>query len=172
MEQVVTTTSGLRKRTHPTVSGNLTGLVADTSVPSSSQLPSPLSSVDETMKMVVEESGNSDIFPTQSVTRRRRSTMKGIRKARSSSNIKDSSTSDRMDIPLAVALLPPLGSFLTGGDFLRDFLLFLLLFFYLHQVCKQPLFPSGNCTHATHGLSLLNVGVIYVINPILLMFVF
>ncbi|KAF8518601.1 hypothetical protein JB92DRAFT_2663672, partial [Gautieria morchelliformis] len=56
---------------------------------------------------------------------------------------KDDSASNRMDIPLAVALLPPLGSFLTGGDFLRDFLLFLLLFFYLHQVLPWELYLAS-----------------------------
>lgn len=57
------------------------------------------------------------------------------RKSQSKADIPKNNATDRMDLPLAVALIPPLGSFLTGGDFLRDSLLLLLLFFYLHQVC-------------------------------------
>lgn len=39
-----------------------------------------------------------------------------------------------LDIPLAVAIIPPLGTLLIGGNFAYDFLLLLLMFFYLHQV--------------------------------------
>ena len=135
MEEIeLPTTSQLRKRTHPMASGALTSLVGENSLPESSQLPSPLSSVDENMRAVTGDVLNTDAIPQRSFTRRRRSTTKSIRNARSMSSTKDDSASDRMDIPLAVALVPPLGSFLTGGDFLRDLLLFLLLFFYLHQV--------------------------------------
>jgi uncharacterized membrane protein YqaE (UPF0057 family) len=138
MERITTSelasTSELRKRTSPTASSSLTGLVGETSLPESSQLPSPLSSIDENMREFAGYSGNSEPITTPNFTRRRRSTARSTRKARSMSNHEDDSASNRMDIPLAVALFPPLGSFLTGGDFLRDFLLFLLLFFYLHQV--------------------------------------
>lgn len=41
------------------------------------------------------------------------------------------------DAPLAIALLPALGSFLTGGDHLRDFLLLLIMLYYLHQLIKS-----------------------------------
>ncbi|KAF8586256.1 hypothetical protein K439DRAFT_1631877 [Ramaria rubella] len=133
-----TTVPTLRKRASPMTSSTLTSLLADASLPESSQLPSPLSSIDEDMRTVTGEPGIPDNLSTRGFTRRRRSTAKSIRKARSASSLKDGTESDRADIPLAVALVPPLGSFLTGGDFLRDFLLFLLLFFYLHQLIKLP----------------------------------
>lgn len=152
----MTNSSELRKRTHTLASSPscLTGLVGESSLPGSSQLPSPqlpspLSSIDEDMMMAAEESGDPDAFLAPSVTRRRRSTAKSVRKSRSTSNVKDSSASDRMDIPLAVALVPPLGSFLTGGDFLRDLLLFLLLFFYLHQARHPDTIPAIRHTYRT-----------------------
>jgi len=109
----------------------------------SSQLPSPVSSIDEGPEIeelramsdedesiVVESARAEPMAP------KRRASMASRRRMSST----DSSASDRMDIPLAVAMIPPLGTFLTGGDFLKDFLLLLLLFFYLHQVCTHTLF--------------------------------
>ncbi|KAF8323883.1 hypothetical protein DL93DRAFT_2069970 [Clavulina sp. PMI_390] len=43
-----------------------------------------------------------------------------------------------LDGPLALTLLPPLGSFLTGGDWLRDGLVLALLFYYLRALIKTP----------------------------------
>lgn len=43
-----------------------------------------------------------------------------------------------LDGPLALTLLPPLGSFLTGGDFVRDVLVLALLFYYLRALIKTP----------------------------------
>ncbi|KZV96775.1 hypothetical protein EXIGLDRAFT_732338 [Exidia glandulosa HHB12029] len=42
------------------------------------------------------------------------------------------------DAPLALALAPTLGSFMTGGEHVRDFLLLLIMLFYLHQLIKVP----------------------------------
>lgn len=138
MERIeLPSTSQLRKRPSPMASGSLTGLIGENSLPEDSQLPSPLSSVDENLKALREDIGDSDPIIPRNFTRRRRSTTRSTRTVRSLSSVKDDSASERMDIPLAVALVPPLGSFLTGGDFLRDLLLFLLLFFYLHQVRKR-----------------------------------
>lgn len=90
----------------------------DTSTPNS-QLPSPVSDMEN-----IDSDKEDMISPTSSKRR----------KSSSFTRARQTDTSDRMDIPLAVALIPPLGTFLTGGDFLRDSLLLLLLFFYLHQV--------------------------------------
>ncbi|KAF8336275.1 uncharacterized protein EI90DRAFT_3287418 [Cantharellus anzutake] len=42
------------------------------------------------------------------------------------------------DGPLALTLLPPIGSFLTGGDYVRDALILALLFYYLRALIKTP----------------------------------
>lgn len=42
------------------------------------------------------------------------------------------------DAPLALALAPTVGSFVTGGEHIRDFLLLLIMLFYLHQLIKVP----------------------------------
>jgi uncharacterized membrane protein YqaE (UPF0057 family) len=39
---------------------------------------------------------------------------------------------------LALTLLPPIASFLTGGDFVRDSLVLALLFYYLRALIKTP----------------------------------
>jgi len=132
-------TSSLRKRTKSLAANSLSEALADASPRTTgSQLPSPLSSIDETMTAVLGELGVREPPSPRSHPRRRRSSTKSVRRAPTSSKLDHDggSTSDTqwIDIPLAVALIPPLGSFLTGGDFLRDFLLFILLFFYLHQV--------------------------------------
>ncbi|KAJ7222134.1 hypothetical protein GGX14DRAFT_428147 [Mycena pura] len=41
-------------------------------------------------------------------------------------------------IPVLLALAPPVGNWLTGGDHIKDFLLLLLLVFYLHQLVEVP----------------------------------
>ncbi|KAF7344929.1 OTU domain-containing protein [Mycena venus] len=41
-------------------------------------------------------------------------------------------------IPVLLALAPPIGNWLTGGDHLKDLLLLLLLVFYLHQLVEVP----------------------------------
>ncbi|KAJ7066429.1 hypothetical protein C8F01DRAFT_701416 [Mycena amicta] len=41
-------------------------------------------------------------------------------------------------LPVLLALAPPLGNWLTGGDHLKDLLLLLLLVFYLHQIVELP----------------------------------
>ncbi|GJJ13215.1 hypothetical protein Clacol_007466 [Clathrus columnatus] len=53
-------------------------------------------------------------------------------------DMKDRVNDSLLDIPLAVAIIPPLGTLLIGGDFFKDFLLLLLMFFYLHQLIKIP----------------------------------
>ncbi|KAJ7446143.1 hypothetical protein FB451DRAFT_1567962 [Mycena latifolia] len=40
--------------------------------------------------------------------------------------------------PVLLALAPPVGNWLTGGDHLKDALLLLLLVFYLHQLIEVP----------------------------------
>ncbi|EJD41757.1 hypothetical protein AURDEDRAFT_115350 [Auricularia subglabra TFB-10046 SS5] len=42
------------------------------------------------------------------------------------------------DAPLALALVPTVGSFVTGGEHVRDFLLLLIMLFYLHQLIRVP----------------------------------
>jgi hypothetical protein len=39
--------------------------------------------------------------------------------------------------PVLIALASPVGNWLTGGDHLKDFLLLLLLVFYLHQLIES-----------------------------------
>ncbi|KAJ7899008.1 hypothetical protein B0H13DRAFT_2031337 [Mycena leptocephala] len=41
-------------------------------------------------------------------------------------------------IPVLLAIAPPIGNWLTGGDHLKDLLLLLLLIFYLHQLVEVP----------------------------------
>ncbi|KAJ7875480.1 hypothetical protein B0H14DRAFT_3437035 [Mycena olivaceomarginata] len=40
--------------------------------------------------------------------------------------------------PVLLALAPPIGNWLTGGDHVKDLLLLLLLVFYLHQISPGP----------------------------------
>lgn len=42
----------------------------------------------------------------------------------------------RPSLPVVLALAPPIGNWLTGGDHLKDLLLLLLLVFYLHQLIE------------------------------------
>ncbi|KAJ7145558.1 hypothetical protein C8R44DRAFT_972632 [Mycena epipterygia] len=44
----------------------------------------------------------------------------------------------RPSLPVVLALAPPIGNWLTGGDHLKDLLLLLLLVFYLHQLIEAP----------------------------------
>jgi hypothetical protein len=39
-------------------------------------------------------------------------------------------------VPVLLALAPPIGNWLTGGDHVKDLLLLLLLVFYLHQIVE------------------------------------
>ncbi|KAF7314401.1 OTU domain-containing protein [Mycena kentingensis (nom. inval.)] len=41
-------------------------------------------------------------------------------------------------LPVVLALSPALGNWLTGGDYLKDLLLLILLIFYLHQLVELP----------------------------------
>ncbi|KAJ7818858.1 hypothetical protein B0H14DRAFT_3738528 [Mycena olivaceomarginata] len=41
-------------------------------------------------------------------------------------------------VPVLLALVPPIGNWLTGGDPIKDLLLLLLLVFYLHQIVRSP----------------------------------
>ncbi|KAJ7937687.1 hypothetical protein B0H13DRAFT_2302517 [Mycena leptocephala] len=41
-------------------------------------------------------------------------------------------------LPVLLALAPPIGNWLTGGDHLKDLLLLLLLVFYVHQLIEVP----------------------------------
>jgi len=50
----------------------------------------------------------------------------------------DTKDSVWLDGPLALTLLPPIASFLTGGDFVRDSLVLALLFYYLRALIKTP----------------------------------
>jgi hypothetical protein len=42
-------------------------------------------------------------------------------------------------VPVLLALAPPIGNWLTGGDHVKDLLLLLLLVFYLHQMVEGRL---------------------------------
>ncbi|KAG1750488.1 uncharacterized protein EDB91DRAFT_1107718 [Suillus paluster] len=42
------------------------------------------------------------------------------------------------DISVIIALVPPIGNWLTGGDHVKNLLLILLLIFYLHQIIEVP----------------------------------
>ena len=48
------------------------------------------------------------------------------------------------DLAVVVALVSPVGNWLTGGDHVKDILLIVLLIFYLHQIIEGTLylFPS------------------------------
>ncbi|KAF8527395.1 hypothetical protein BU17DRAFT_81530 [Hysterangium stoloniferum] len=99
-----------------------------------SQLPSPASSLGddgcyESARSVEQSFETSTAMPPRSDIKVR---SKRMRKAQ------ERETDTRMDLPLGVALVPPLGYLLTGGDFFKDFVLLLLLFFYLHQLIKLP----------------------------------
>ncbi|KAJ7691103.1 hypothetical protein B0H14DRAFT_3175693 [Mycena olivaceomarginata] len=41
-------------------------------------------------------------------------------------------------VPVLLALAPPIGNWLTGGDHVKDLLLLLLLVFYLHRIVEVP----------------------------------
>ncbi|KAJ7938558.1 hypothetical protein B0H13DRAFT_2301589 [Mycena leptocephala] len=55
-------------------------------------------------------------------------------------------------LPVLLALAPPIGNWLTGGDHLKDLLLLLLLVFYVHQliegVSMGPLPRRPTSSHA------------------------
>ncbi|KAG0694468.1 hypothetical protein DFH29DRAFT_320922 [Suillus ampliporus] len=42
------------------------------------------------------------------------------------------------DLSVIIALVSPIGNWLTGGDHVKNFLLILLLIFYLHQIIEVP----------------------------------
>jgi hypothetical protein len=42
------------------------------------------------------------------------------------------------DLSVVVALVSPIGNWLTGGDHVKNILLLLLLIFYLHQIIESP----------------------------------
>ncbi|CAK5271003.1 unnamed protein product [Mycena citricolor] len=44
----------------------------------------------------------------------------------------------RPSLPVVLALVPAVGNWFTGGDHIKDVLVFLLLIFYLHQVIEVP----------------------------------
>jgi hypothetical protein len=52
------------------------------------------------------------------------------------------------DLSVIVALVSPIGNWLTGGDYIKNLLLILLLIFYLHQIiegmCFAFIIQAGN----------------------------
>ncbi|KAJ7787548.1 hypothetical protein B0H14DRAFT_2952955, partial [Mycena olivaceomarginata] len=44
----------------------------------------------------------------------------------------------KSSVPVLLALAPPIGNWLTGGDHVKDLLLLLLLVCYLHQIVEVP----------------------------------
>jgi len=76
--------------------------------------------------------------------RRRSSTMSRRRDSTTSFGSVDAPPRDAhassawFDAPLVLALAPALGSLVTGGEHIRDFLLLLMMLYYLHQLIKVP----------------------------------
>jgi hypothetical protein len=62
------------------------------------------------------------------------------------------------DLSVVVALISPIGNWLTGGDHVKNLLLILFLIFYLHQIIerKSPsqrsVFPSLNIIYSSMGI--------------------
>lgn len=59
-------------------------------------------------------------------------------------NINDSESSFGYDLSIIVALVSPIGNWLTGGDHVKNVLLMLLLIFYLHQVVEGMFLKSND----------------------------
>ncbi|KAJ8468169.1 hypothetical protein ONZ45_g17346 [Pleurotus djamor] len=77
------------------------------------------------------------------------------------------------DLAVVVALVSPIGSWLTGGDHVKNLLLVSLLIFYLHQIIEVPwtLYHACRPRHelrssTLHGLELFFL-VLTVISPLL-----
>ena len=47
-----------------------------------------------------------------------------------------------LDLAVVVALVPPIGNWLTGGDHIKNLLLIVLLIFYLHQIIESTSLSS------------------------------
>ncbi|KAI0668936.1 hypothetical protein C8Q78DRAFT_1043830 [Trametes maxima] len=56
-----------------------------------------------------------------------------------------------LDLSIIVALVSPIGNWLTGGDHIKNLFLIILLIFYLHQIVEIPwqLYLSARPRHAT-----------------------
>jgi hypothetical protein len=52
------------------------------------------------------------------------------------------------DLAVVVALVSPIGNWLTGGDHIKNLLLIALLIFYLHQIIESALYLSWSLHHA------------------------
>jgi hypothetical protein len=76
-----------------------------------------------------------------------------------SSETRLSSWSD-LDLSVVVALVSPIGHWLTGGDHIKNLFLIVLLIFYLHQLIQGKLslhfnvFPLSLCCPQYHGNSI------------------
>lgn len=47
-----------------------------------------------------------------------------------------------LDLSIIVAIVSPIGNWLTGGDHIKNLLLIILLIFYLHQLIEGKLIPE------------------------------
>ncbi|KAJ7787545.1 hypothetical protein B0H14DRAFT_3892996 [Mycena olivaceomarginata] len=66
-------------------------------------------------------------------------------------------------VPVLLALAPPIGNWLTGGDHVKDLLLLLLLVFYLHQIVEVP----WSLYHAARPPARLGLLLLCLITPLL-----
>ena len=54
-----------------------------------------------------------------------------------------------LDLSVVVALVSPIGSWLTGGDHIKNIFLIVLLIFYLHQLIQGMLFVINCLLHVS-----------------------
>ncbi|KAH7107168.1 hypothetical protein BKA62DRAFT_686172 [Auriculariales sp. MPI-PUGE-AT-0066] len=83
--------------------------------------------------------------PTTPFARRRSSIMSHRRRDSTASHasidkppIESKASGAWFDVPIVLALVPAMGSFITGGEHVRDFLLLLLTLYFLHQLIRVP----------------------------------
>lgn len=53
-----------------------------------------------------------------------------------------------LDLSIIVALVSPIGNWLTGGDHIKNLFLIILLIFYLHQIIESTYFDEYRAPHA------------------------
>ena len=63
------------------------------------------------------------------------------------------------DLSVLVALVSPIGNWLTGGDHVKHLLLILLLVFYLHQIIES-MFSCSSSTYVNNNISSSSLGTL------------
>jgi hypothetical protein len=61
------------------------------------------------------------------------------------------------DLAVVVALVSPIGNWLTGGDHIKNLLLIVLLIFYLHQIIESECFASPSNPRLTPASPLVTL---------------